>query len=124
MNGTALTALAFETVLGPFGALLVNLGIVLFAFSTILGWEFYGERAFAYLFGGRAIPLYRILFALAAFFGAAQSLEVVWDLSDIFNALMAVPNLISLLLLSGTAARELESFQPVIRRARRSRRRR
>ena len=124
VNGTALTALAFETVLGPFGALLVNLGIVLFAFSTILGWEFYGERAFAYLFGGRAIPLYRILFALAAFFGAAQSLEVVWDLSDIFNALMAVPNLISLLLLSGTAARELESFQPVIRRARRSRRRR
>ena len=111
-------------MLGPFGALLVNLGIVLFAFSTILGWEFYGERAFAYLFGGRAIPLYRILFALAAFFGAAQSLEVVWDLSDIFNALMAVPNLISLLLLSGTAARELESFQPVIRRERRSRRRR
>ena len=124
VNGTALTALAFETVLGPVGGLLVNLGIVLFAFSTILGWEFYGERAFAYLFGGRAIPLYRILFALAAFFGAAQSLEVVWDLSDIFNALMAVPNLISLLLLSGTAARELESFQPVIRRARRSRRRR
>ncbi len=124
VNGTALTALAFETVLGPVGGLLVNLGIVLFAFSTILGWEFYGERAFAYLFGGRAIPLYRILFALAAFFGAAQSLEVVWDLSDIFNALMAVPNLISLLLLSGTAARELESFQPVIRRERRSRRRR
>ena len=124
VNGTALTALAFETVLGPFGALLVNLGIVLFAFSTILGWEFYGERAFAYLFGGRAIPLYRILFALAAFFGAAQSLEVVWDLSDIFNALMAVPNLISLLLLSGTAARELESFQPVIRREARRREKR
>ena len=117
VNGVALTALAFKTVLGPLGGLLVSLGIVLFAFSTILGWEFCGETAFAFLFGRRAIPLYRILFALAAFLGATQSLEVVWNLSDIFNALMAVPNLISLLLLSGTAARELEAFQPEIRRA-------
>ena len=93
-------------------------------FSTILGWEFCGETAFAFLFGRRAIPLYRILFALAAFLGATQSLEVVWNLSDIFNALMAVPNLISLLLLSGTAARELEAFQPEIRRGRRLRQRR
>ena len=121
VNGAALTALAFETVLGPMGGLLVNLGIVLFAFSTILGWEFSGEKAFEYLLGRRLTPLYRILFALAAFFGAVQSLEVVWNLSDIFNALMALPNLISLLLLSGTAARELESFQPVIRRERRGR---
>ena len=59
---------------------------MLFAFSTILGWEFCGETAFAFLFGRRAIPLYRILFALAAFLGATQSLEVVWNLSDIFNA--------------------------------------
>ena len=117
VNGVALTALAFKTVLGPLGGLLVSLGIVLFAFSTILGWEFCGETAFAFLFGRRAIPLYRILFALAAFLGATQSLEVVWNLSDIFNALMAVPNLISLLFLSGTAARELEAFQPEIRRA-------
>ena len=115
---------AFKTVLGPLGGLLVSLGIVLFAFSTILGWEFCGETAFAFLFGRRAIPLYRILFALAAFLGATQSLEVVWNLSDIFNGLMAVPNLISLLLLSGTAARELEAFQPEIRRGRRLRQRR
>ena len=124
VNGVVLTALAFKTVLGPLGGLLVSLGIVLFAFSTILGWEFCGETAFAFLFGRRAIPLYRILFALAAFLGATQSLEVVWNLSDIFNALMAVPNLISLLLLSGTAARELEAFQPEIRRGRRLRQRR
>ena len=76
VNGVALTALAFKTVLGPLGGLLVSLGIVLFAFSTILGWEFCGETAFAFLFGRRAIPLYRILFALAAFLGATQSLEV------------------------------------------------
>ena len=100
------------------------LALCLFAFSTILGWEFCGETAFAFLFGRRAIPLYRILFALAAFLGATQSLEVVWNLSDIFNALMAVPNLISLLFLSGTAARELEAFQPEIRRGRRLRQRR
>ena len=124
VNGTALTALAFETVLGPPGGLLVNLGIVLFAFSTILGWAFYGEQALVYLLGRRAIRLYRALFALAAFLGATQSLEVVWNLSDIFNALMALPNLICLLLLSGTAARELDAFQPVIRRERRARRRR
>lgn len=121
VNGAALTALAFETVLGPLGGLLVDLGIVLFAFSTILGWAFSGEKAFEYLLGRRAVPLYRVLFALAAFLGATQSLEVVWDLSDIFNALMAIPNLISLLLLSGTAARELAAFQPVVRRERRGR---
>ena len=121
VNGAALTALAFETVLGPMGGLLVDLGIVLFAFSTILGWEFSGEKAFEYLLGRRAVLFYRVLFALAAFLGATQRLEVVWDLSDIFNALMAVPNLISLLLLSGTAARELAAFQPVVRRERRER---
>ena len=121
VNGAALTALAFETVLGPLGGLLVDLGIVLFAFSTILGWEFSGEKAFEYLLGRRAVFLYRVLFALAAFLGATQRLEVVWDLSDIFNALMAIPNLISLLLLSGTAARELAAFQPVVRRERRGR---
>ena len=118
VNGAALTALAFETVLGPLGGLLVDLGIVLFAFSTILGWEFSGEKAFEYLLGRRAVFLYRVLFALAAFLGATQRLEVVWDLSDIFNALMAIPNLISLLLLSGTAAKELAAFRPVIRRER------
>ena len=115
VNGVALTALAFKTVLGPLGGLLVSLGIVLFAFSTILGWEFCGETAFAFLFGRRAIPLYRILFALAAFLGATQSLEVVWNLSDIFNALMAVPNLISLLLLlAGAAEHRVDAGQNLL----------
>ena len=113
VNGAALTALAFETVLGRPGSLLVSLGIVLFAFS--------GEQAFLYLTRGRGAAVYRLLYALTAFLGAVQSLEVVWNLSDICNALMAVPNLISLLLLSGAAARELESFQPVIRSSRRRR---
>lgn len=114
VDGSALTILAFETVLGRGGAVLVTIAITLFAFSTILGWEYHGEKAFEYLFGMKSIMLYRITFALVAFVGATQSLEVVWNISDIFNALMAVPNLICLLLLSGTVARELEKFQPEV----------
>ena len=119
INGAALTSLAFQTVLGPLGGLLVDVCIALFAFSTILGWAYYGETALAYLTGGRGLLPYRLVYALAAYIGAVESLELVWNLSDIFNALMAVPNLVCLLLLSGTAARELRAFQPVICRERR-----
>ena len=114
-EGTALAQTAFSSLYGSFGNAFVAICMLFFAFSTILGWEFSGEKAFEYLLGRRAVPLYRVIFALAAFLGATQSLEVVWDLSDIFNALMAIPNLISLLLLSGTAAKELAAFQPVVR---------
>jgi len=114
VNGAALTIMAFETVLGRMGGVLVTISIFLFAFSTILGWEYHGEKAFEYLFGMRPIMLYRIVFALIAFFGATQRLDVVWNISDIFNALMAVPNLISLLALSGIIAREMEEFQPQV----------
>ena len=114
VNGTPLTILAFETVLGQAGGVLVAIGIALFAFSTILGWEYHGEKAFEYLFGTKPIMVYRVVFALMAFVGATQSLDVVWNISDIFNALMAVPNLICLLLLSGTVAREIEAFQPQV----------
>jgi AGCS family alanine or glycine:cation symporter len=114
IDGSALTILAFETVLGRSGAVLVTIGITLFAFSTILGWEYHGEKAFEYLFGMKPIMIYRIVFALVAYVGATQSLEVVWNISDIFNALMAVPNLICLLLLSGTIAHEIEKFQPEV----------
>lgn len=119
VNGAALTILAFESVLGPAGGSFVGISVVLFAFSTILGWEYQGERAFEYLSGGRFLSLYRTAFALAALWGAAEELEVVFRLSDICNALMCIPNLLCLLLLSGTVARELRSFQPEIRRQRR-----
>ncbi|SFO97225.1 alanine or glycine:cation symporter, AGCS family [Oscillibacter sp. PC13] len=114
VDGAALTILAFETVLGRAGAVLVTIGIALFAFSTILGWEYHGEKAFEYLFGMKPVMVYRVVFALVAYVGATQSLDVVWNISDIFNALMAVPNLICLLLLSGTVAREIEKFQPEV----------
>lgn len=116
LTGTALTVLAFRSVLGEWAAVFIAGGITLFAFSTILGWEYYGEKALEYLAGERAALPYRVLFALMAFVGATQPLELVWNLSDIFNALMALPNLLCLLLLSGTVAREMNAYQPQVKR--------
>ncbi len=115
LTGSALTIAAFETVFGEFGGWLVTIGIVLFAFSTILGWEYHGEKALEYIVQNRGICMaYRVLFALIAFVGATTSLELVWNFSDIANALMAIPNLICLLALSGVIASEVKRFQPVI----------
>ena len=105
VDGAALTMLAFQSVLGPWGAWFLSGSVVLFAFSTILGWEYQGEQAFAYLSGGRGVGLYRLLFALAALLGAQARLEAVFLFSDICNALMCIPNLLCLLLLSGAVAR-------------------
>ena len=116
VDGAALTILAFRSVLGPLGGVFVSTAIVLFAFSTILGWEYQGEKAFEYLFGTRPLLLYRAVFALAALWSAGQHVEVVFRLSDICNALMCLPNLLCLLLLSGTVARETLAFQPSIRK--------
>lgn len=120
VDGAALTILAFRTVLGPLGGDFISAAIVLFAFSSILGWEYQGEKAFEYLFGTRRLPVYRVLFALAVFWGAVEQLEVVFRLSDICNALMCIPNLLCLLILSGTVAHDIRAFQ---READRSRRR-
>ena len=92
------------------GTLILTFGIITFAFSTILGWSYYGERAMEYLFGKRSIMMYRTVFVLAVFVGSIMSLAMVWNLADIFNALMAIPNLISLLLLSGVIARETQHY--------------
>lgn len=118
LNGARLTILAFETVLGRGGAVFVSIAVALFAFSTILGWEYLGEKAFEYLFGVRHLRLYRAAFCLAALPGAVEPLHLVWGLSDLFNALMAVPNLLSLLLLADTVAREARAFQPRVERRR------
>lgn len=113
--GSPLTIEAFRTVLGDFGAWMVTIGIVLFAFSTILGWEYHGEKALEYIVKKPSICMaYRVIFALIAFVGATQSLDLVWNFSDIANALMAVPNLICMLMLSGVIAEEVKRFQPTI----------
>lgn len=110
--GTALTIQAFETVLGSVGGMFVSISITLFAFATILGWEYNGEKAFEYLVGTHRLNvMYRIVFSYMAFLGATQSLELVWGMSDIANALMAVPNLICVLLLSGEVVRDAKKFE-------------
>lgn len=116
-NGAALTIAAFETVLGPAGAGVVAVCVALFAFSTILGWEYLGEKAFEFLLGTRLVRLYRASFVLACLLGAVAELELVFAVSDLFNALMVLPNLICLLLCSGTVARELQAYETA-RRAR------
>lgn len=111
LDGAALTIAAFETVLGRSGGAFVAVSIVLFAFSTILGWEYLGEKTFEYLSRGRHITGYRVVFALAALAGAAVSLDTVFRFSDICNALMCLPNCICLLALSGEAAREIRRYE-------------
>lgn len=114
--GSALTILAFETILGTPGGWLVCIGIAFFAFSTILGWEYHGEKAFEYLFKTHKYNIiYRIVFSLIAFIGATTTLEIAWTFSDIANALMAIPNLICMLALSGVVAKEINRYQEVIR---------
>ena len=100
-TGAELSALAFGAGL-PGGKWIVTLGLMTFAFTTILGWSYYGERAAEYLFGVRIIMPYRYVWVLFVFLGSIVQLNLVWTIADIMNALMAVPNLIALLLLSGT----------------------
>ena len=100
-SGVALTSSAFETVFGPFGNKFISIAVMLFAFSTILGWSYYGERAVEYLFGIKAIPIYKVIFILVIFLGCNASLSLVVDISDTFNGFMALPNLIAITLLSG-----------------------
>ena len=114
LQGIQLTMAAFS-VLGPVGSYLVAIGIILFAFSTILGWEYHGEKAFEYLFKSHRFNIiYRVIFSLVVYVGATQTLDLVWNISDIMNALMAIPNLICILLLSNVVASEVKRFQPTI----------
>ncbi len=124
-DGAALTILAFRSALGPAGGRLVAVCAALFAFSSIPGWAFQGEQALAYLTGGRLLRGYRAVFAALCALGAVQTPETVFRLSDVFNAMMALPNLVCLLLLSGTVAREMAACQPRLwqRRPRRRTRR-
>ena len=119
LTGSDITIAAFQTVLGSGGGWLVTIGITLFAFSTILGWEYHGEKAFEYLLGTHKYNMvYRVVFSLIAYFGCTQTLSLVWNFSDIANALMAIPNLICMLMLSGEIAKDIRDFQPEIEKMR------
>ena len=110
LTGAALTTKTFDSML-PGGGWIVTIGIILFAYSTVLGWAYYGEKCFEYLFGNKSISVYRVIYTLTVFLGAGMNLGLVWTIADIFNALMAIPNLIGLLLLSGVVVAETRSFK-------------
>ena len=115
-TGVALTIQAFTAGLpGYWGKLLVTLGTITFAFSTILAWEYYGEKCFEYIFGEKYILIYRYAWVIFVFIGALIKLDLVWNFSDAMNALMAVPNLIGLVLLSGVLSRETKTYEIRIR---------
>lgn len=98
--GAALTAYAFSQSLGSGGAMVVGIGLALFAFSTIIAWSYYGDRSAHFLFGEKAVMPYRVVYTLLVVFGAAVPLNLVWNIADVTNILMALPNLLSLLLLA------------------------
>jgi alanine or glycine:cation symporter, AGCS family len=111
LNGALLTQLAFNDGLGTvWGPWIVTAGLSMFAFSTILGWSYYGEKSVEFLLGYRSVLPYRIVFIVAVFFGAVHSLDFVWSVSDVMNGLMALPNLVGLLLLSGVVAAETRDY--------------
>ncbi|QLB50755.1 alanine/glycine:cation symporter family protein [Streptococcus sanguinis] len=110
LNGVSLTQAAFATVFDNFGPVLLSVFLVLFAFTTILGWNYYGERCFEFLFGVRYIRVYRLIFVLMIILGGFVGLEAVWIIADIVNALMALPNLIALLALSPIVISETKKY--------------
>jgi len=105
LEGAALTARAFESSIGTAGAAVVGIGLCLFAFSTMIAWSYYGDRSARFLFGEAAVRPYRVTFTFLVLIGAAVPLKLVWNIADITNILMALPNLLSLALLAGLAKR-------------------
>ena len=110
VQGSALVGQAFSTVFGAFGPKFIAVAILLFAYSTVLGWSHYGTKAFEYLFGTRASRGYQLVFVVMVVVGATMKLDLAWDLSDTFNGLMMVPNLIGVLSLSGTVAKITKNY--------------
>ncbi|MBN2478876.1 MAG: sodium:alanine symporter family protein [Parachlamydiales bacterium] len=109
LNGAPLVMHAFENVL-PFGKYIVAIGVCLFGFSTILGWSYYGEKCFEFIFNGKNNYAFRLLFILTVFLGSISNIQIVWPLADITNGLMAACNLIGLFLLSSVVLKETKIF--------------
>ena len=111
LEGAPLTSAAFGEFLGGVGPYIVSIGLIFFASSTIIGWSYYGEKCFQYLFKNPALLIvYRVVFVAVVFIGATVSLDVVWSFSDVMNGLMAIPNLIGLLGLSGVIVYETKKI--------------
>lgn len=109
-TGASLTTVAFEQALPGMGSYVVTIGLILFAYSTMLGWCYYGEKSIEYLLGIKAVLPYRILYVVFVAVGAMLKLELVWGLADVFNGLMAFPNLIALLILTPVVVRYTQEY--------------
>ena len=108
-NGSELTSMAFSTI--PYvGLPILIVGLITFAFSTILGWYYYGERCAVYLFGERVIMVYKVLWVVGVFIGSVVELNLIWNLADLMNGLMAIPNIIAVLLLSGVIVADTRKY--------------
>jgi len=110
-TGAALTGATFDALLPGPGGWIVTIGLIFFAYSTILGWSFYGEKCAQYVLGARAVYPYRFIFILFVMLGTVVSLDLVWAVSDVFNGLMAFPNLVGIALLSGVVIQETRNFR-------------
>ena len=110
INGAALTTEAFNTEIPYVGKYIVVVGLVLFAFSTIIGWSYYGEKCAEFIFGSKIIIPYRVLWIIIIPIGAATELNLIWLIADIMNGLMALPNLIALILLSPIVFSKTKQF--------------
>lgn len=110
LDGAPLTAAAFSSVFGRLGGAFIAISLALFAFSTILGWSYYGERGIYYIFGQKAVPPYKVVFIAIIMLGCVSRPGLAWEISDTFNGLMAVPNLIAVILLHGQVTRELKEY--------------
>ncbi|WP_050181727.1 alanine/glycine:cation symporter family protein [Domibacillus robiginosus] len=115
LHGSELTTASFNVFLGPAGSYVVAVGLLFFASATIVGWSYYGEKCCSYLFSKKIIPYYRTAFVLAVFVGTIASLDIVWTFADIMNGLMALPNLIGVLALSGVVVSETRIIRKKIR---------
>lgn len=110
VKADALTSMSMAETLGSSGSIIVAIATALFAYSTLIGWNYYGEKAIEYLFGEKSIKIYRVFFTVAVMVGAMMSLEFVWNFSDLMNGMMAIPNLIGLLWLSPIIKQETERY--------------
>lgn len=109
-TGVALSSLAFSSVFGDFGNIFIAVSIVLFAFSTIIGWSYYGERSLEYLTKGKYLIFYKLIFSVMALVGCMLDLTLVWGICDTFNGLMALPNLIALIFLSPVVFKQTKQY--------------
>ena len=109
-NGTALTQYAFSTVFGSFGDIFIAICLLFFAFSTILGWHFFGAINVKHLFGVKATKIYSLIVVIFIIVGSTLKVDLVWSLADFFNGLMVIPNALALLALSGVVAKICKTY--------------